>query len=84
MKGRSGAIFALSVGVLLCCALAAGHEAGPTLAGDAVVLENGVCRYEIGLDGKNRAFADAGRRKDYCAPGQPFMMAAQGEKTWPS
>ena len=56
----------------------------PALRGDAIVLENAACRYEIGVDGKNRALVNLADGKDYGVPGQPFMLAGQGQKTWPS
>lgn len=56
----------------------------PTLVGDAIVLENQSCRYAIGVDGKNRAFADVATQRDYCEPGQPFMVVGFGNKSWVS
>ncbi|MBI3920854.1 MAG: hypothetical protein HY318_05490 [Armatimonadetes bacterium] len=52
--------------------------------GDAFVLRNSACRYDIGVDGKNRSFVDLATKKDYCEPGQPFMVVARGTTTWPS
>jgi hypothetical protein len=56
----------------------------PTIRGDAIVLQNEFCRYEIGTDGKNRAVVGLADGKDFVESGQPFMIAGQGQKTWPS
>jgi hypothetical protein len=56
----------------------------PTATAEAIVLENEVCRYEVGTDGKNRALVGVADRKDYARPGTPFMLAGLGEKTWAS
>lgn len=56
--------------------------AAPRLAGQAVTLENEVCRYEIGTDGKNRALVNLADKQDYAQAGAPFMVAGQGQKTF--
>ena len=55
----------------------------PVIVADAIVIENEVCRYEIGLDGKNRAVVDRAAKKDYCQP-NPLMLAGRAGKTWAS
>ena len=57
-----------------------GKAVGTALRGDAIALENGVCRYEIGVDGKNRALVGLADGKDYGEPGQPFMVAGRGRR----
>jgi len=54
------------------------------LAAGAIVLENELCRYEIGLDGKNRALVNLGDKHDCLVTGQPFMVVGQGPKSWAS
>ena len=39
----------------------------PQATPDRIVLENQVCRYEIGRDGKNLALVNLADRKDYLA-----------------
>jgi hypothetical protein len=56
----------------------------PVLSAGAIVLENESCRYEIGLDGKNRSLAGLGDKRNYLESGQPFMVVGQGPKSWPS
>jgi len=57
---------------------------GPVIAGGAVVLENESCRYEIGLDGKNRSLIGLGDKQECLQPGQPFMLLGRGTKSWAS
>ncbi len=71
--------------------LLAGNSSGvaadtvpPKATEQAVLLENEVCRYEIGTDGKNRALVNLTDQQDYAQPGVPFMLAGQGTKTWGS
>jgi hypothetical protein len=54
----------------------------PKVAGQAVVLENEVCRYEIGTDGYNRALVSLADRQDYAQPGAPFMLAGRGAQSF--
>ncbi len=56
----------------------------PTGTAQAVILENGLCRYEIGVDGKNRSFVNRAEGKDLDRPGTPFMLVGRDKKTWPS
>ena len=56
----------------------------PRAASDAIVLENQACRYEIGLDGKNRAFVNLADGKNHAQPGTPFMLAGRGHESWAS
>ena len=51
---------------------------------EAVVLQTETCRYEIGGDGRNRAFLDLAAGQDYLAAGDPFMVVGRGEQTWPA
>jgi len=77
--------FAAAWVVSMAAALfAAEKPRAPALRGDAIVLENPLCRYEIGIDGKNRALVCLADGKDYGVPGQPFMIAGEGQKSWPS
>lgn len=70
----------LSVLLTLCVvSLAAAVE--PVLKGQASVLDNDLCRYEIGTNGLNRALVSRTDQKDYARPGSPFMVIGQGEKT---
>ncbi|MCY2988645.1 MAG: hypothetical protein NTY19_12365 [Planctomycetota bacterium] len=63
------------------CPAAAAEAASPRATEQAVVLENSVCRYEIGTDGKNRALINLADQQDYAQPGVPFMLAGQGPRT---
>ena len=58
--------------------------ASPQATEHAVVLENSVCRYEIGTDGKNRALVCLADKQDHAQPGVPFMLAGQGPKSYAS
>jgi len=89
MGRRASPAFRLAGGIALALAgclaggiLAAESPRAPTVRGDAIVLENEVCRYEIGADGKNRAVVALAEGKDYIEPGQPFMLAGQGQKVF--
>lgn len=53
----------------------------PMLSGDAIVLQNRFCRYEIGVDGTVRAFIDRSAGKDYAEQGQSFLAINVNEKT---
>ncbi len=46
-------------------AAVAAPPAMPNAASDRIVLENEVCRYEIGGDGRNRALVSLADKKDY-------------------
>ena len=48
---------------------------------DGIVLQNEVCQYTIGTDGKNRALVDLADQQDYSPPAAPFMLAGQESKT---
>lgn len=61
-----------------------GKERIPKMTGENIVLQTDSLRYEIGTNGQNRAFVDLAAQKDYCEPSQPFMVAARGNRTWPS
>jgi len=63
-------------------ATSAEPAAAPRVTEQAVVLENEICRYEIGADGKNRALLNLADTQDYAQPGVPFMVAGQGQKTF--
>ena len=84
--------FFLTTTFILAQAYAAGEKDGVRVAGGAIVLENTSCRCEIGLDGRNRAFVNLAENKDYCQPGEPFMVIGRQSKadpksqpkTWPS
>lgn len=67
--------------VLALCFLSFAAAAEPVLKGQAVVLENELCRYEIGVNGLNRALLSRADQKDYLRPGSTFMVIGQGEKT---
>jgi len=80
---RLGLTGALAIALAACLpgGLAADDmPRSPTVRGDAIVLQNEVCRYEIGADGMNRALVGLAEGKDYVEPGQPFMLAGQGQK----
>ena len=47
---------------------------------NAVVIATETCRYEIGADGRNRAFVNLAEGKDYAEPGQPVMVVCQKGK----
>ena len=70
--------------VLITCrpAVAAAQNTIPRDAVGAIVLENEFCRYEIGLDGKNRALVNRVDKQDYAQPGVPFMIAGQGQQSF--
>ena len=70
--------------LVLSSAYADKETALPRASREAVVLENAVCRYEIGLDGVNRALINRADGKNYCAPGQPFMQVLAAGKLWPA
>jgi len=63
-------------------AMSAEPAAEPRVTEHAVVLENELCRYEIGTDGKNRALVNLADWQDYAQSGVPFMVAGQGPKTF--
>jgi hypothetical protein len=67
---------------LLAGNISGAAAAAPRATEQAVVLENEVCRYEIGADGKNRALVSLADKQDYAQPGVPFMLAGQGSKTF--
>lgn len=85
---RGHAKFFLVLIVLAVCAssceTASKKEPLPVLSGDNIVLQNKTCRYEIGLDGKNRTFIDLSDGKNYCKVGEPFMVVGKEKKTWNS
>ena len=41
------------------------------------MLENDVCRWEVGLDGKTRAMVNRSDGKNYAQPGTPVMIAGR-------
>ncbi len=70
-------------GFLIACGSAVpASAASPRATEQAVVVENEVCRYEIGTDGKNRTLVNLADQQDYAQPGVPFMLAGQGPKTF--
>lgn len=78
-----------SVLVLILSVWPVGLSAGeqpksPTSTPQAIVLENDVFRYEIGIDGMNRALVNRTDKKDYCEPKVPFMLLSQAGKTFRS
>ena len=56
----------------------------PRMIGESIVLDTESCRYEIGVNGQNRAFVNLATGKDYVELGQPFMLVGHGDRTWPS
>lgn len=54
------------------------------MRGEAIVLQMETCRYEIGRDGRSRAFVDLATGRDYLEAGHPFMVIGRGTQTWPS
>ena len=68
----------------LSAALADKEVAFPRQSADVIVLENALCRYEIGRDGTDRALANRADGKNYCVPGQPFMQVFSAGTIWPS
>ena len=82
---------ALNLTAVLSClgGLLSGGPAGsaepvvlPRTTDQAVVLENEVCRYEIGTDGKNRALICLADQQDYAQPGVAFMLVGQGQQSF--
>ncbi len=78
-----GAVFIL-LAMASLPAGAAKERRAPRMAGEAIVLENEVCRYTIGSDGQNRSFVDRATGKEYCTPGFPVMIAGRGNQSWPA
>ena len=56
----------------------------PQATPDRIVLENQVCRYEIGRKGKNLALVNLADRKDYLRSPTPLMRAGRGQQSWDS
>jgi hypothetical protein len=83
---RSAFQAAGSVGIFfsLVTTLFPAPPATSKLTPDAIVLENQVCRYEIGRDGKNRALMNLADRKDYLRTWTPLMCAGRGQQSWDS
>ena len=54
------------------------------MAEDAVALATETYRYEIGRDGRNRAFVDLASGRDYIEPDQPSLAVGSGGQSWPS
>jgi hypothetical protein len=79
-RARRCACRALAVLLFCSLALALGQTTASSAAGDVIVLENQVCRYEIGTDGKNRALINLADKQNYALPGVPFMLAGEGQK----
>ena len=72
--------------VLLCMgtALLAAAPTALKTTPEAIVAENGVCRYEIGRDGKNRALMNLSDKKDYLKSPTPLMRPGRGQQSWDS
>lgn len=51
---------------------------------DAIALATQTYRYEIGRDGRNRAFVDLASGRDYIEPDQPSLAVGSGGQSWPS
>ena len=56
----------------------------PQATPDAIVLENEICRYEIGRDGKNRALVNLADKKDYLQAATPLMRVGRAQQYWDS
>ncbi len=69
-----------SLGAALLAAPPAASKATP----DAILLENQVCRYAIGRDGKNLAFVNRADGKDYLQSCTPLMRVGRGQQSWDS
>lgn len=83
-SGRVSLMTAVLI-VLACIDLSAAEQAiPPGRTTEAVVLQNELCRYEIGNDGTNRALVNLADQQDYAESGSPFMILGRGDKTWPS
>ncbi len=65
-------------------AVLAAPQPTPQATPEAIVLENEVCRYEIGRDGKNRAMRNLADKKDYLRSATPLMRVGRAEQHWDS
>ncbi len=67
--------------LLVQTTVASESAAMPKPAPEGVVLQNEVCRFTIGNDGKNRSLVNLADEQDHSLPGSPFMLAGQASKT---
>lgn len=61
--------------------LAVGQSRAPVATAAAIVMENDLCRYEIGTGGLNRALISRTDQTNYLRPKAPFMLLRQSGKT---
>lgn len=76
-------VVTLVLAVAAACAQKAVRPVRATVSqvGSAVVLQNGLCRYEIGTDGLNRSFGPPDGKLNLVEPGQPFMRVRLKDST---